>query len=139
MRRGLGRGRSLIAIGAVLTIVGMPLPWLKVGGAVLPAQTASGFEGAGVLPFLAAVAMLALIVLPYTTRTHESALDRPVAYLALLLLGLGGLAVEAMAILGTEGAALLPTDVPGLWLASLGMIIILWGVAEVFVERPAQP
>lgn len=139
MRRGLGRGRTLIAIGAVLTIVGMPLPWLKVGGVVLPAQTASGFEGAGVSTFLAAVAMLALLVLPYTTRTRQSALDRPVVYLALLLVGLGGLAVEALAIVGTEGAALLPTDVPGLWLTSLGMVVVLWGVAELFAERPAVP
>jgi hypothetical protein len=49
VRRGLGRGRTLIAGGAVLTILSMPLAWLKVGGIVLSARTSSGFEGAGVV------------------------------------------------------------------------------------------
>jgi len=71
----------------------MPLPWLTVGGIVLSAQTANGFEGAGVVMFLASVGMLALIVLPYTTRTRRLAIDRPVAYLALLLIALAGLGV----------------------------------------------
>ena len=44
MRRGLGRGRTLIGVGAVLAICSMPLPWLQVGGIVLSAETASGFD-----------------------------------------------------------------------------------------------
>ena len=38
MRRGLGRGRTLIVIGAVLGIISMPLAWQKAGGIVLDAQ-----------------------------------------------------------------------------------------------------
>ena len=139
MRRGLGRGRTLIAIGAILAISAMPLAWLRVGGVVLAAETASGFEGAGVLMFLAAVAMLALIVLPYTTRSGTFLLDRPVTYLALLSAGLAGLVSEAIRLAGTEGSSLVPLDAPGLWLAIGAMAVVTWGVLELFAERPAAP
>jgi hypothetical protein len=139
VRRGLGRGRTLIAIGAILGIIAMPLPWLTVGGIVLSAQTANGFEGAGVVMFLALVGMLALIVLPYTTRTRRLAIDRPVAYLALLLIALAGLGVEAIDLFTTDGNSVMPLDAPGLWLAIAGMAIVTWGVLELFAERPAAP
>lgn len=135
MRRGLGRGRSLIGIGAAIAIIGVPLPWLKVGGVVLSAQTASGFEGAGVLVFLASVGMLALIVLPFTTRSGRASLDRPAVYLGLLLIGLVGLGLSVIDMLGTEGASASPSDVPGIWLAAAGMILAAWGVAELLAQR----
>jgi len=138
VRRGLGRGRTLIGVGAVAAVIGMPLPWLKVGGVVLSAQTANGFEDGGVLVFLAAVAMLALIVLPFTTRSGRASLDRPVAYLGLLAVGLSGLGLAVANLLGTEGTSALPTEVPGIWLAGAGMILATWGVAELFAERASQ-
>jgi hypothetical protein len=139
VRRGLGRGRSLIAIGAILSIIAMPLPWLTVGGIVLSERTANGFEGSGVVMFLASVGMLALIVLPYTTKTRRLAIDRPVAYLALLLIALAGLGIEAIDLFSTDGNSLMPLDAPGLWLAIAGMAIATWGVLELFAERPSAP
>ena len=117
----------------------MPLAWLKVGGVVLSAQTASGFEGAGVVMFLASVAMLALIVLPYTTRTRRVAIDRPASYVALLAIGVGALGVEIIKLIGTEGNSLAPMDAPGLWLAIAGMLLATWGVLELLAERPSAP
>jgi hypothetical protein len=117
----------------------MPLPWLTVGGIVLSAQTANGFEGSGVVMFLASVGMLALIVLPYTTKTRRLAIDRPVAYLALLLIALAGLGVEAIDLFTTDGNSVMPLDAPGLWLAIVAMAIVTWGVLELFAERPAAP
>jgi len=138
VRRGLGRGRTLIACGAVLTIASMPLAWLKVGGVVLSARTAGGFEGSGVLVFLACVAMLALVVLPYTLRNRQAWIDRPIAYAALWFLGLAGLVSQITHLLETEGSSLGPTDAPGLWLAVGGMALVTWGVLELFAEpRPA--
>jgi len=139
VRRGLGRGRILIAIGAVLGICSMPLPWLKVGGVVLAARTANGFEGSGVLVFLASAAMLVVIVLPYASRSGSSPLDRPLVYLALLVVGLAGLSSEALRLLGTEGSSMAPSDAPGLWLAMAGMAVTTWGVLECFAERPSPP
>jgi hypothetical protein len=135
VRRGLGRGRSLIAIGAVVTIASMPLAWLKVGGVVLSAETASGFEGAGILVFVACVAMLALIVLPYTTRHRRAALDRPIAYVACWFVALGGMVSTVARLLGTEGSRLAPSEAPGLWLAVVGMAIATWGLLELIAER----
>jgi hypothetical protein len=140
VRRGLGRGRALIAIGAVLAIISMPLSWLKAGGIVLPVSTDWGFSGAGVAMFLAAVLMLALILLPFTTETRQSALDRPVVYLALLVVALGGLAVAVIDLIGGDAQySLTPFDAPGLWLAIVAMAITTWGVLELFAEKPAAP
>lgn len=139
MRRGLGRGRTLIALGAIVAICSMPLAWLKVGGVVLPAETASGFDGSGVLMFLAAIAMLALIVLPYTTKSGQAGLDRPVAYVALLIVALAALVSEILRLVSTEGSSLTPADAPGLWLAGGGMALVGWGVLELLAERAAAP
>lgn len=139
MRRSLGRGRTLIALGAIATICSMPLAWLKVGGVVLAAETASGFDGSGVMMFVAVVAMLALIVLPYTTKTGRSSLDRPVAYVALLAVALTGLVSETLRLFNTEGSSLALLDAPGLWLAIGGMALVAWGVLELLAERPAIP
>ncbi len=140
MRRGLGRGRTLIAIGAVLAIISMPLSWQKAGGIVLPVSTDWGFSGTGVLMFIAAVLMLALIVLPFTTETRRVALDRPVVYLALLVMGIAGLALAAIDLVGGEAQySLTPLDAPGLWLAIVSMGIVTWGVLELFAEKPPAP
>ena len=51
MRRGLGRGRTLIALGSVLAILAIPLPWLQAGGTILEAAAWTGVGGGG--PILA--------------------------------------------------------------------------------------
>ena len=118
----------------------MPLSWLKAGGIVLPVSTDWGFSGAGVAMFLAAVLMLALILLPFTTETRQVALDRPVVYLALLVVALGGLAVAVIDLIGGDAQySLTPLDAPGLWLAIVAMAITTWGVLELFAEKPAAP
>jgi hypothetical protein len=140
VRRGIGRGRLLIGIGATLAIVAMPMAWFTVGGQVLPAVSGSGFDGAGVVTFVAAVGMLALIVLPYASRTGHSSLDRPASFAALLAIGVGGLLVEAWELLNADPSRLgWPDRAPGLWLASLGMLIAAWGVGELLAERSAEP
>ena len=140
MRRGLGRGRTLVAIGAILAIISMPLAWRTAGGIVLPVSTDWGFSGSGVVMFIMAVLMLALIVLPFTTETREVGLDRPVTFLALLVVGIGGLALAVIDLVGGEERySLTPLDAPGLWLAIAGMAIATWGVLELFAEKPPAP
>lgn len=117
----------------------MPLAWLKVGGVVLAAETADGFDGTGVVMFLAAAAMLALVVLPYTTRSGQAALDRSVAYVVLVLVGLAGLVTEILRLINTEGSSMVPSDAPGLWIAVAGMALATWGVLELLAESPAAP
>ena len=130
----------LIAIGAIIGLVAMPLSWQKAGGIVLEVRTAWGFAGPGWFMFAACVLMLALIVLPYTTRTRQLLLDRAGAYLLLLLIALGGLAAAIFELIGGEEEySLAPPDAPGLWLATAGMAIVTWGVLELFAEKPAAP
>jgi hypothetical protein len=139
VRRGLGRGRTLIVIGAILAIIGIPLPWLTVGGIILPARTANGFEGPGVIVFLAAVAMLAVVVLPYAARTRRSSVDRSVVYLGILMVGVSALVVQVIDLISTEGNRLMPLEAPGMWLSIVGMAIATWGVLELFAEKEPAP
>ena len=140
MRRGLGRGRTLIAIGGVLAVISMPLAWRTAGGIVLPVSTEWGFAGTGVIMFLAALAMLAIIVWPYTTETRQFALDRPIVYAALLVVAIAGLVLAVRELLGgQEEYSLTPLDAPGLWLAIAAVGFMTWGVLELFAEQPSAP
>jgi len=135
VRRGLGRGRVLIGIGAVLAVLGVWLPWYTVGGEVLPAYSANGFDGAGVIVFFVAVLMLGVLALPYAARTGSSPLDRAAVYAALVLIGLIAIGVEVVTSLN-EGRLSGPDRAPGLWLSGIGMLIAAWGTAELAAERP---
>ncbi len=118
----------------------MPLSWQKAGGIVLEVETAWGFAGTGWIMFMAALVMLALIVSPYTTRTGEFVLDRPIVYVLLVTAGVVGLALAVIDLLGGEAEySLTPLDAPGLWLAIVAMAFATWGVLELLAERPAAP
>lgn len=127
----------LIAIGAVIAIAGMPFPWFTVGGEVLTAYSQNGFQGAGVLVFLAAVGLLALIVLPYTSRSGYSSIERPATYVGLWLIGLGALGVEILSAWNEDRLGG-PDRALGLWISAIGMIIVTWGVAELIAARASR-
>lgn len=135
MRRGLGRGRVLVGLGAVLALIGMALPWLTVGSAYLSPTQENGFDGAGILVFVAGIGLLALLILPFASRTGTSPLDRPISYIVLAGIGVVGLVVEVVQLFGI-GKLELPDRAPGLWLAAAGLFIICWGVGELLSERP---
>jgi hypothetical protein len=135
-RRTLGRGRLLIALGAVVAVIGALPPWWTVGGTVTPQATGNGFEGSGIIVFVAAVAMLALIVLPFASRAGESRLDRPLSYTLLGGMAIGAFLLRVYEIYGEERLGL-PDRALGLWLTGGGMALVAWGVAELLAERPA--
>ena len=133
-RRALGRGRLLVVLGALVALAGMVPAWWRL---VRTASVLSGngLEGAGIVIFLAALAMLALVTLPYATRDGESALDRPASYVLLALLAVGAFLFRLFEI--SRFTALgLPTEAPGLWLAAVGLVMVVWGVADLLTERP---
>jgi len=141
VRRGLGRGRTLIALGTVLAITAIPLPWLKAGGTVLEVEAWTGVGG-GVpvlAMFVSCVAMLAIMLIPFTTRTRTFWLDRGTTYLVLLIVGVAGLVTKVVELVGTEGSISLgPLDTPGLWLAIAGYALATWGLLEILAERGSQ-
>lgn len=138
MRRAMGRARFLVLVGAVIALVGMALPWVSVGGGVaaLPLTTQNGFDGAGMLVFIATILLLGVLTLPYASKTGTSSLDRPWSYVALAGLGVIGLVVQAYGFFG-RGQLGFPDRAPGLWLAAFGLFVVCWGVGEILGERPS--
>ena len=135
MRRGLGRGRLLVGVGAVVALVAMALPWLTVGDNYLTPVQQNGFAAAGILVFVSAIGLLALLILPYASRTGTSSLDRPLSYVVLAGIGVVGLAIQIVLQFNNHQLGL-PDRAPGLWLAGIGMFIVCWGVGELLSERP---
>jgi quinol-cytochrome oxidoreductase complex cytochrome b subunit len=135
MRRGLGRGRVLVGVGSVIALVAMALPWWTVGTAYLTPRQQNGFDGAGMLVFVAGIGLLALLILPYASRTGTSSLDRPMSYVVLAAAGVVGLVIELVQLFGI-GQLGFPDRAPGLWLAAVGLFVICWGVGELLSERP---
>lgn len=134
-RRALGRGRLLVVIGALVTLGGMIPSWWKLLRTNAVALSGNGLEGAGIIIFLAALALIAVVVLPYATRDGNSAIDRPAAYVLLALIAIGAFLFRIFEISRFTSLGL-PTEAPGLWLAGLGLLIVVWGVADLLTERP---
>ncbi len=137
-RRGLGRGRLLVGLGAVIALISMPLDWFKVGGQVtsITPISGNGFEGAGILVFVATVALLAVLVLPYASRYGRSAWDRPMTYLLLAGLAVAGLILRILQ-LASEDILGTPDRAPGPYIAGAALLVVAWGIAEMAAERPA--
>ena len=137
-RRGLGRGRALAALGAAIALVGCVPAWYTVGGELLPARSSNAFDGAGILVFVAAIALVALVALPYAAGDDVGSLDRPLIFGLVAALGVVGFLLRVVQLLaaGVDPAAdLNPARAPGLWVAGLGLAIAAWGVGEVVAER----
>jgi hypothetical protein len=138
-RRPLGNGRRLAVVGSLVTIVGCVLPWYVLGGdGQLPPATFNAFtEGTGIIAFVAAVATLALVVLPYAAPERPLAVDRGLVYGILAVAALLGVALFIPNILDApEG--LLPDRAYGWWIAAIGAIIMARAAFEISQEPPRR-
>ena len=128
-RRPLGRARTLVAIAAVAVLIGCVLPWWTVGGdGGLPAQSGNAFDGPGILVFLAAVASLALLTLPYAAERPIGA-DRWPAYTILVVAAWIGYLMRVFDLLdsgafrfGDPSEVL--TRMPGLWVVGIALAVL---------------
>jgi hypothetical protein len=137
-RRPLGRGRLVAAASAVLMLAGCVLPWFRAGGSDgIPPIEGNAFQGPGILVFLAALATLALVALPYALGDRPLAIDRWWAYGALALVAGVALAARIIGIATEAGglATMLPDRAPGLWLAAAGVIGLVFATAEIYGAR----
>jgi len=137
-RRPLGRGRLLVVIGSVISLVGCFLPWHSIGGSDgLPVIASGGLGGSGILTFLAAIGSLALVALPYAAGGRPLVVDRTLTFVLLTGLAIVGLLIWPIDLI-VAGAAegLLPAQAPGFWLAGLGTIVMARGTYEVGREPP---
>ncbi|HWH37958.1 MAG TPA: hypothetical protein VNT28_09285 [Candidatus Limnocylindrales bacterium] len=138
-RRSLGRGRMIVVLGALVVIAGSLPAWWTVGGVVAEAQSGNAFDfpSSGIVVFLAAVAMLFVVVLPYATRDGDAAIDRPLTYGLLLLAAVIAFAFRLYQIYSFDGLGL-PDRSPGLYVTALGLLILCWAMVELLAERPAR-
>ncbi|MDA8203371.1 MAG: hypothetical protein M0Z49_11540 [Chloroflexi bacterium] len=134
-RRSLGRGRLVIGAGAVLALVGCLFPWGQTAGVGLPPESTGAFDGFGILVFVAAIGLLALIALPYAAGDQPIGLDRPLAFVIVGAVGVIGFLLKLIQILGA-GLLALPDKGLGLWVAAVGLVIVIWGLAEMAAEHP---
>ena len=134
-RRTLGRGRLVVGVGSVVALVGCLFPWGQTAGIGLPPERTGAFDGFGILVFIAAIALLALIALPYAVGDQPVALDRPLAFSIVGAVGIVGFALKVWQI-QSDGLLALPDHALGLWVAGIGLAIVVWGLAEMVAERP---
>jgi len=137
-RRPFGRGRFVAAVSAVLMLVGSVLPWYRAGGSDgIPAIQGNAFEGPGIIVFLAALATLALVALPFAAGDRPVALDRWWAYAIVAVVAAVALVVRVVAIASEAGglATMLPDRAPGLWLTAAGVVGLFFAVAEIYGQR----
>jgi hypothetical protein len=136
-RRPLGRGRTLAVIGALIILAGCLLPWFATGGGSdLPSVEYRAFDGPGILTFLAALLVLALVSLPYAAGDRPMAVDAWPSYLILLGLAILGVVAWPFALGLLEfPAGLLPDRAPGYWLAILGVVVLARATLEI-QQRP---
>lgn len=139
-RRPLGSGRTLAAIAGVVILIGCALPWWRVGGVDgLPAVGGNAFEASGILVFLAALATLALVALPYAVGDRPTPIDRTLVYGILAIVGWIGLGVRIVDLLMRDAfqfsePAQVFTNGPGLWVAGLGLAMLARAVYQMARE-----
>jgi hypothetical protein len=125
-RRPLGRGRILAVLGAIVVAVGSILPWWRLGGAdTIPSIGGNAFQDAGIVVFIVALAILAVVTLPYATDAPV-AVDRWPTFALLAVTGLiaYGLRIISLVTSGALRDGFLPDRSPGLWLAGAGLIVL---------------
>jgi hypothetical protein len=137
-RRPLGRGRWVAAVSAILIVVGCVLPWFRAGGGEgIPPLVGNGFSGPGILAFLAALATLALVALPYAMGDRPVAVDRWWVYALLAGIAALGVLLRTVTIALDSGGfgTMLPDRAPGIWLAAAGVVGLFFALAEIYGQR----
>ena len=137
-RRPLGRGRLVAAVSALAHP-------RRLRPAVVPGrrqrrdpadrgQRAS--PAPGILVFLAGLATLALVALPFAAGDRPVALDRWWAYAAVTAVAVVGLVLRVAGIAAEGGGleVMLPDRAPGLWLAAAGVVGLVFATAALYGE-----
>jgi hypothetical protein len=137
-RRPLGNGRRLAVIAALALVVGSILPWYVLGGdGGLPAHAFHAFDGSGIVAFLAGLATLALVALPYAAGERPLAVDRGLAYGLLAVAALVGIGLWIPTTLDAP-QGLLPNRAYGFWIAAVGAIILARAAYDISLEPPRR-
>jgi hypothetical protein len=144
MNSPVQRGRWTVTIGAVVLVLACFLQWWRLGGGPgeLPATTGIGLaDGAGFAVFLAGVAILLLIALPYAID-GPVAIDQPLSFVVLFAFGLIAYCLRTFTMFGSglllytgQTPPIQPLRGPGYWIAALALVILARGVFELWEAR----
>jgi hypothetical protein len=142
-RRPVGRARLLAALGALVTLAGCVLPWWTVGGSNgLPVRSGNAFESFGILVFVAALATLAIVTLPYASE-RPVPIDRWISYAIvaavawLAFLGrVVDLALSGAFSFGSPVEAV--SRIPGLWVVAVGLIVLARAAYDMAIRPPER-
>ncbi|MBP1705180.1 MAG: hypothetical protein H6Q36_919 [Chloroflexi bacterium] len=141
-RRTMGRGRIIAAVSAIVIVIGCILPWFRAGSAEsgIPPVEGNALAGVGILTFLAALGVLALVALPFAAGERPVSFDRWWAYALLALIAGAGIVLRVIGIEAEIGTfeAFLPDRAPGLWLSAAGTVGVAVGAAEIRGEQPGR-
>jgi hypothetical protein len=135
-RRPLGRGRLLATIGALIVLVGCVLPWYSIGGDTgLTPITTNAFSDKGIVVFICALVVLALVSLPYAAADKPLAVDRALSYVIVVLVAIGAFAWRTLDLVLINAAGLRPDLAPGIWLTAVGLIFLARATYEISAEH----
>jgi hypothetical protein len=136
-RRSLGNGRRLAAVGSIIVVVGCLLPWYVwgVGSDALPTVEVRAFSSTGIVAFVAALATLALITLPYASE-RPVGVDRGLFFWLLAIAALAGVFLMPFTVEGLLGSpeGLLPDRAYGWWISAVGAIVMARAAFEISRE-----
>jgi hypothetical protein len=135
-RRPLGGARRLAGLAAVVIALACLLPWFGTSNeAGLPPISGNAFSGSGIIVFFVALAVIALLALPYAAGDVPISIDRPLSYLILVVVGWLALVFRVVDLATANVEVLFPTRAYGLWLAALGLIVLSRAVYDMTRER----
>ena len=136
-RRPLGRGRLLAAIGALVMLVGCVLPWFAATGGRygLTPITTNAFADKGIVVFICALAVLALVSLPYAAGDRPLGLDRALSYGIVLAVAVGAFAWRTIEFVLIDPAGSGRTSRPASGSSAVGLIILVRATYEISAER----
>ena len=123
-RRPLGSGRRLAGLAALLIRVACFLPWWQTSGELGIQLGGNAFDGAGVIVFFDALAVLALLALPYAAGDVPVGLDRSLSFVILAVLGWVAWVFRLVDLGAANLEAIYPQRGYGLWLAALGLVVL---------------
>jgi len=135
-RRPLGSGRRLAGLASVVILAACFLPWWRTSSDLgLPPMSGNAFDGSGVLVFFVALAIIALLALPYAAGDVPVGLDRPLSFLITTIVGWVALVARVVDLALANVDAVLPQRAYGLWIAAIGLVLLSRAVYDIRRER----
>ena len=112
----------------------MVLDRRRAGTGLTPITT-NAFSDKGIVVFICALVVLALVSLPYAAGDKPLAIDRALSYVIVVLVAIGALAWRTLDFVLINAAGLRPDLAPGLWITAVGLVFLARATYEISAEH----